>query len=48
MALGYLDEIGEDEPGEEMTAYTVQAVARSLVGRHFEWRRKMLEKEGRE
>lgn len=46
VALGYLEDIGEDEPGEEMTAYAVQAVARSLVGRHFEWKRKMLEKEG--
>lgn len=48
VSVGFLDDIGELEPGEEMTAYTVQAVTRSLVGCHFKWKRKMLKREGRE
>jgi hypothetical protein len=33
--------------GGEMTAYVVQAITKSLVGRHFEWKRKKLKGEGR-
>lgn len=47
VATRYLDDIGEDAPGEEMTAYVVQSITKSLVGRHFEWKRKKLKREGR-
>lgn len=48
VALRYLSDIGEDDPGEEMTAYVVQAVTGLLVGRHFEWKRKRMKREGRD
>lgn len=42
VALDYLRDIGEDEPSEELLAYTVQAVTEYLVGKHFKWKKKRL------
>lgn len=38
VALDYLRGIGEDEPSEELMAYTVQAITEYLVGKHFKWK----------
>ena len=42
VALDYLREIGENEPSEELMAYTVQAITEYLVGKHFKWKKKRL------
>lgn len=40
VALAYFESFGEDEPGEEEMAYTVQAVTDVLIEDHEEWRKK--------
>lgn len=44
VAQGYFFAIGEDEPSDELYAYTVQSIVKVLVGRHFDWKRKKLSK----
>lgn len=40
IAIDYLEEIGEDEPGEEMRAYVVQCVVEYLVDEHAKWKKR--------
>ena len=42
VALDYLREIGENEPSDELMAYTVQAITEYLAGKHFKWKKKRL------
>lgn len=42
VAIDYLKCIGEDEPGEELRAYTVQTITQYLCERHFAWKKRKL------
>lgn len=44
VAIDYLRSIGEDEPSEELFAYTIQAITGYLVDKHFRWKKKRLAK----
>lgn len=44
VAIDYLGRIGEDDPSEELMAYTVQTVTRYLLEKHFAWKKKRLGK----
>lgn len=44
VAIDYLKSIGEDEPSEELFAYTIQAITGYLVDKHFRWKKKQLAK----
>lgn len=45
-AFFYFAMIGEEEPGEEELAYMVENITQHLVGEHFKWKRRKIEKEG--
>lgn len=39
---GYFDALGEEEPGDEMQAYIVQAVSQYLWEKHFDWKERRM------
>lgn len=47
VAQGYLEWIGEDEPGAELEAYVTQYAAQRLGERHWHWKAKRIKREGK-
>lgn len=45
VAKDYLRDVGEDDPSEELLAYTMQAVTGFLADEHWRWKKRKLEKQ---
>ena len=43
IAMDYLGGIGEKNPSEELTCYTIQTITCFLVDEHFKWKTKKLD-----